>query len=65
MLAAGIWLGLTAEFALRRILAGPRTPDEVATMVTTSVVIPPAATLHWLRGRWRHRHAPQVRRSSW
>ncbi|MGR6968423.1 glycosyltransferase family 2 protein [Streptomyces cynarae] len=55
--AAG-WLAGTAEFALARIGPGPRTPDEVATMALTSVLIPPAATWHWLRGHLVHRGAP-------
>lgn len=50
LLAAGVWAGLTAEFAARRILPGPRTPGEVARMVVTSVLIPPAACYHRLRG---------------
>jgi histidinol-phosphate phosphatase family protein len=54
---AGAWLGLTAEFAARRILAGPRTPREITDMAVTSVVIPPLAVWHWLRGTARHRHA--------
>jgi histidinol-phosphate phosphatase family protein len=49
-LAAGVWAGLTAEFATRRILAGPATPGEVARMAVTSVLIPPAACYHRLRG---------------
>jgi len=51
------WLGGTARFAWSRISPGPRTADEVARMVATSAAIPPAAAAHWLRGRWRHRHA--------
>ncbi|MER7014499.1 HAD-IIIA family hydrolase [Saccharopolyspora sp. NPDC000359] len=51
--AAG-WLVLTAEFALRRILPGPRTPAELARMAVTSVLIPPAACWHRLRGEWRN-----------
>jgi histidinol-phosphate phosphatase family protein len=50
LLAAGVWAGLTAEFAARRILPGPRTPGEVARMAVTSVLIPPAACYHRLRG---------------
>ncbi|RSD21328.1 HAD-IIIA family hydrolase [Amycolatopsis eburnea] len=50
VLAAGLWTGLTAEFAARRILPGPRTPGEVARMVVTSALIPPAACYHRLRG---------------
>jgi hypothetical protein len=48
--AAGLWLTGTAELAWARIAPGPRTPDEVATMIVTSVALPPAATWHWLRG---------------
>ncbi|MFF9204883.1 glycosyltransferase family 2 protein [Streptomyces sp. NPDC014986] len=58
--AAG-WLAGTAEFALARILPGPRTPDEILTMVLTSTLIPPAATWHWLRGQLVHRGAPPHR----
>jgi len=48
--AAGVWAALTAEFAWARIAPGPRTLDEIATMIATSAIIPPAATWHWLRG---------------
>lgn len=44
------WLGGTAEFAAGRIAPGPRTRDEVRTMLLTSVAIPPLATVHWIRG---------------
>jgi len=47
--AAAGWVGLTAEFALRRIAPGPRDRTEAAKMVGTSVAIPPAATWFWLR----------------
>ncbi|WP_329046573.1 HAD-IIIA family hydrolase [Amycolatopsis sp. NBC_01488] len=50
VLAAGVWAGLTAEFAAHRILPGPRTPGEVARMVVTSALIPPAACYHRVRG---------------
>ncbi|MFH8220396.1 glycosyltransferase family 2 protein [Streptomyces sp. NPDC018057] len=60
-LAALGWAAGTAEFARSRILPGPRTRDEVTTMAVTSVLIPPAATWHWLSGRWRHRAAPAWR----
>jgi histidinol-phosphate phosphatase family protein len=51
----GLWTAGTAELAWARIAPGPRTPAEVATMLATSAAIPPAATVHWLRGlvRWR------------
>ncbi|MFE6409106.1 glycosyltransferase family 2 protein [Streptomyces sp. NPDC057837] len=54
---AAAWLAGTAEFALARILPGPRTRDEVLTMAVTSALVPPAATWHWLRGRLAHRTA--------
>jgi histidinol-phosphate phosphatase family protein len=50
VLAAGIWAGVTAEFATGRVLSGPRTPGELARMVVTSVLIPPAACYHRIRG---------------
>ncbi|MFI9822588.1 glycosyltransferase family 2 protein [Streptomyces sp. NPDC052013] len=55
--AAG-WLAGTAEFALARILPGPRTRDEILTMLLTSTLIPPTATWHWLRGQLVHHAAP-------
>jgi hypothetical protein len=53
--AALAWAAGTGEFATARILPGPRDRLEVATMLATSVVIPPVATAHWLHGwlRWR------------
>ncbi|TVS99914.1 HAD-IIIA family hydrolase [Amycolatopsis bartoniae] len=48
--AAAAWLALTTDFALRRILPGPRTPREIARMVVTSALVPPAAVLSRLRG---------------
>ncbi|BCJ49492.1 transferase [Actinoplanes sp. NBRC 14428] len=53
--AGALWAAGTAEFAAARIGPGPRTRDEVVTMALTSAVIPPVATVHWLRGllRWR------------
>ncbi|MEU6161655.1 glycosyltransferase [Streptomyces sp. NPDC047130] len=56
-LAALTWALGTAEFAWARIAPGPRTRDEVVTMLLTSVLIPPAATRHRLEGLWRHRDA--------
>ncbi|GAA2944230.1 glycosyltransferase family 2 protein [Streptomyces enissocaesilis] len=55
--AAG-WLAGTAELARARIAPGPRTRDEIVSMALTSVLIPPAATWHWLRGRVVHRRVP-------
>ncbi|WHT15942.1 glycosyltransferase [Crossiella sp. CA-258035] len=53
LVAGLVWAGLTTEFAARRIRPGPRTPDEIARMVVTSVIIPPMACLHRLRGELR------------
>lgn len=53
--AAAGWAVLTAEFAWARVAPGPRTPREVLRMVVTSVVIPPVACAHRLRGEWRAR----------
>jgi cellulose synthase/poly-beta-1,6-N-acetylglucosamine synthase-like glycosyltransferase len=53
--ALAVWLAGTAEFTWARIAPGPRTPREVATMLVTSVLIPPAAVGHWCRGWWRGR----------
>ena len=49
-LAAIAWLVGTAELAATRIVPGPRTPAEVATMAWTSALIPLAATSWWLWG---------------
>ena len=57
--AGAVWLAGTAEFAAARIAPGPRTRAEVTTMVATSVIIPPLAVAHWLRGWWRHRNAAE------
>lgn len=54
---AAVWAALTGEFAVSRVTPGPRTPDEIVRMALTSVLIPPAACLHRLRGELRHRHA--------
>jgi glycosyltransferase involved in cell wall biosynthesis len=51
--AAAYWTCSTAAFAWRRIAPGPRTPAEVATMVSTSPAIPFAAVYHRLRGALR------------
>src|SRR5690606_12457438 len=51
----GVWALMPAEFTLRRILAGPRTPVEIARMVVTSVLIPPVACWYRLQGELRCR----------
>jgi histidinol-phosphate phosphatase family protein len=50
-----LWLGLSAQFAWRRIAPGPRGHREIGRMAVTSVLIPPLAVVHWLAGYWRHR----------
>jgi histidinol-phosphate phosphatase family protein len=72
------WLAGTAQFAWSRIAPGPRTADEVRTMLVTSAIIPFAATWHWgagwlrvarlkwngdlCRARWSRRSGAQARR---
>jgi len=57
---AGLWLVGTMELAWVRIRPGPRDAHEVASMIGTSMAIPPVACVHWLRGRWRWRAAAVV-----
>jgi histidinol-phosphate phosphatase family protein len=47
----GAWLAGTLELAAARIVPGPRTPHEVATMSLTSVVLPPVAVA-WRIAGW-------------
>jgi hypothetical protein len=54
--AGALWTVGTAEFAWARIAPGPRTAEEIARMMVTSVAIPPLAVGHWLAGVVRHRH---------
>ncbi|MFF1510121.1 glycosyltransferase family 2 protein [Streptomyces sp. NPDC058326] len=56
-LCGALWFAGTAEFTVARVLPGPRTRAEIVDMVLTSVVIPPVATWHWLRGSVAHRAA--------
>ncbi|MBW8805841.1 MAG: HAD-IIIA family hydrolase [Catenulisporales bacterium] len=55
--AAVLWAAGTAEFAMTRIRRGPHAPAEIAAMVATSVLIPPAAVSWYLAGVWRYRTA--------
>ena len=55
---AAVALAGTAEFAAARIIPGPRTPRELATMAATSLVIPELACWHRLRGELAARGAP-------
>jgi histidinol-phosphate phosphatase family protein len=54
---ASVWAALTAEFAVGRFWAGPRTATEAARMLVTSVLIPPVAVAHRLVGEWMFREA--------
>ncbi|TDB77839.1 glycosyltransferase family 2 protein [Micromonospora sp. KC723] len=49
------WVVGTAEFAAARIAPGPRARAELTTMLVTSVLIPPLAVTHWVRGWWHGR----------
>jgi hypothetical protein len=55
IIAGLAWMAGTAQFAAARIRPGPRTTPEVATMIATSIAIPPVAVAAWCRGwlRWR------------
>jgi len=54
-MGASAWAATTAQFAWRRIAPGPRTPHEILTMAWTSVLMPPVAVLHRIRGELRAR----------
>jgi hypothetical protein len=56
-LAAALAVAGAGEFAVARIRPGPWTAREVAAMVVTSLLIPPAAVWHWGRGTWTSRAA--------
>jgi histidinol-phosphate phosphatase family protein len=60
-ISAGAWLGATLRLAWDRITPGPLTADEVARMLATSVLLPPAATFHWLAGRARAKRLARSR----
>ncbi|MDQ1741765.1 MAG: hypothetical protein QOE23_104, partial [Pseudonocardiales bacterium] len=48
-LTGACWAANTAEFSWRRIGPGPRDGAEVLRMISTSVLLPPAASWFWLR----------------
>lgn len=58
---AGLWLAGTGEFTLARVLPGPRGAEELATLAVTSVLIPPVAVAHWVRGLLRPHPRPPRR----
>lgn len=47
------WSAMWGDFALRRVLSGPQTGREIATMLLTSAAIPFAAVYYRIRGEWR------------
>lgn len=53
-IAAAAWTILTGEFVWTRIRRGPRTAHELASMASTSAVIPFAAVAFRLRGARKH-----------
>ena len=53
--AAVLWAAGTLELVATRVVKGPRTPRELATMAATSIAMPFAATVHRLRGELRAR----------
>jgi histidinol-phosphate phosphatase family protein len=56
------WLALSSRFWWRRVAPGPRTRGEVASLATSSLLIPPAATAWAIIGRWRTRGVePSIR----
>jgi histidinol-phosphate phosphatase family protein len=61
--AATLWVALTGAFAWRRIRPGPRTGYEVARMLVTSALIPPAACWHRLAGELRVRRTVRGHRT--
>ena len=58
-IAGALWAARTGRFAWRRTAPGPRTATEVATMLATSVAIPPVACYHRARGHVRWRSVPR------
>lgn len=51
------WCAMTADFTLRRFLSGRRTVGEAVRMLASSILIPPVAVYHRLRGEWDYRAA--------
>jgi GT2 family glycosyltransferase len=57
--AGAVWAAATAEFVLKRKRNAPGEP--LPSLIATSVLIPPLAVAHWVRGWWRHRNTPTWR----
>jgi HAD superfamily hydrolase (TIGR01662 family) len=57
--ALAAWLVGSGELAAARVAPGPRDTAETVTMLATSIVIPPLAVWHTLRGVVRHRRVQQ------
>jgi hypothetical protein len=62
MASLSAWAAGTLELAVARVRPGPRSAGEITTMAITSVLLPPVATAHWLRGaiRWRLLERPRA-----
>jgi histidinol-phosphate phosphatase family protein len=48
--AFAVWLAGSAELAWARAAPGPRTREELTTVLATSALMPPVAAFHWARG---------------
>jgi histidinol-phosphate phosphatase family protein len=55
--AAATWALFTAEFATRRFWSGRRIVSQAIQILLTSVLIPPVAVAHRIRGEWAFRSA--------
>ncbi|MCU1458647.1 MAG: hydrolase, HAD-superfamily, subfamily [Actinomycetia bacterium] len=63
VIGGAVAIGLTADLMWRRIAPGPRTRDEIATMVLTTPLLAPAAVWHRVKGEVevrRARRRPEV-----
>jgi GT2 family glycosyltransferase len=65
VVAAHLWLGLTLEFAWRRLRRTSKAPRHVAEMLVTSALIPPIS-LYWrIRGWFRFRDVSPTATAGW
>jgi hypothetical protein len=51
--AGSLWFAATARLAWQRIIPGPKTPREIASMIVTSAVLPASATASWYSAKAR------------
>jgi HAD superfamily hydrolase (TIGR01662 family) len=64
VVAGALWAAGTGEFAWARVAPGPRTRAEISTMLLTSGLIPPVATLARVRGMRRARRLTATPRTA-